>query len=625
MASTFLGIEMGKRAVSAHEMALNTTGHNLSNASTKGYSRQRVEFSAFEPLYLPGLNREERAGQIGQGTIIDRVERVRDQLLDKRIVAQASGEGYWSAKDPYIRMMEQIYLEPGENSTRGKMDAFWDSWQELSIYPSETAPRTAVLERGQTLIDAIHDQYQSLKGLQDMADEDIRITVERVNDLSRQIAGLSNTIEEVKAQGDNPNDLFDRRDLLVDELSSIISITVDNRDPDEFIVHTSGEVLVQGRVGRQFTFERGADAEGYSHIVWNDTKTDTQFRSGALGALLDLRDNVIDSEIKSLDSMTMNFVDMVNEVHRSAYGVNGNTGEDFFTEHRFVTNVNGNYDRDGDGAYDSSYIFRITGTNPLESLAQVGLEGALTLSAADGTIDIPYYTTDTVSDIVTRVNNSGAEVTARLDRMGHLSLKGTTAADKDNPDFVIRHIEDSGRFLEGYAGVLNASGADGAYNWAQADAVNSLSMSTADIATSPIAHPSGWIEVNPALVKDPASVASGMGENGMPANVGNGEAALAIASIRNTDVMVGQLGTFDDYFADAVGRVALLGEQSGRALETQNLVMKQLTDMRESISGVNIDEELSNMIKYQHGYAAAARFVTTMNSMLDTLINRMGV
>lgn len=89
--------------------------------------------------------------------------------------------------------------------------------------------------------------------------------------------------------------------------------------------------------------------------------------------------------------------------------------------------------------------------------------------------------------------------------------------------------------------------------------------------------------------------------------------------------MVGQLGTFDDYFADAVGRIGLLGEQSGRNLETQNLVMKQLNELRQSISGVSIDEELSNMIKYQHGYNAAARFITTVNSMLDTIINRMGV
>ncbi|MDR1047246.1 MAG: flagellar hook-associated protein FlgK [Treponema sp.] len=629
MTSTFQGIEIGKRAVHAHQQALNTTGHNLSNASTEGYSRQRVEIVPFEPIYLPGLNREETPGQIGQGTVVERIERLRDQLLDKRIAAQASNEGYWTARDPYIRMMEQIYLEPSNNSIRGKMDAFWDAWQELATYPADTAPRTAVLERGKTLIDGIHGRYNSLKGLQTQVNEDIRLTVDRVNEFSRQIAALNKDIQKIKAQGDNPNDLLDRRDLLVDKLSSIIDVTIDNRDPDEFMVHTGGIVLVQGGIGRQFSMEHGNDTDGFSRITWAETGQNAQFRSGSLTALLDLRDITINGEIQTLDNMTMNFVDLVNEVHRGAYGIDGTTGNNFFSEYPFVTNVNGNYDRDGDGTYDSSYIYRINGTNVLEPRAQVGLEGRISLSASGGNVEIPYYPTDTVEDIIGRINNSGAEVTARLNREGMLSLRGTSAASVDgmreNPDFVIRHIEDSGQFLNGYAGLLAASGAEGAYNWAAADAVAGLRGGAESYAPSPIAHPSGWIEVNPALIKSPVSVASGFGENGRAANPGNGDAAAVIASIRNTRVMVGEFGTFDDYFADAVGRVGMLGEQSGKALETENLIMKQLHDMREAVSGVNIDEELSNMIKYQHGYSAAARFITTVNAMLDTLINRVGV
>jgi flagellar hook-associated protein 1 FlgK len=129
--------------------------------------------------------------------------------------------------------------------------------------------------------------------------------------------------------------------------------------------------------------------------------------------------------------------------------------------------------------------------------------------------------------------------------------------------------------------------------------------------------------VNRAVVRDPLSVASGFGENGRAANPGNGDAAQAIASIRNSPVMVGSLSTFDDFFADSVGRMALLGEQSEKALDTEKDSMKKLHDMRQSISGVSIDEELANMIRYQHGYNAAARFITTVNSMLDTLM-RMG-
>jgi flagellar hook-associated protein 1 FlgK len=635
MNSTFSPLELGKRAVSAHQQALQITGHNLANVNTEGYSRQRVEFVEFEPIYVPGLNREETAGQIGQGVVVSRIERIRDELLDRRIVATANGEGYWKARDPYVRQIEQMYLEVGDNSLRAKIDSFWDGWQELSRFPADNAPRTALLERSKTLVDGIHNRFAGLKGLQDMADQDIRLTVEQINGFSRQIAGLNKDIQRIIAQGDQPNDLLDRRDLLVDKLSSIIAITVDKRDSDEFMIHADGMILVQGKIGRQFAIERGVDTEGYGQISWADTGDlfAPERGKGSLSALLELRDDTIQQEIQVLDNLTMNFIDLVNESHRPAYGINGKTGLDFFTEHHFTTNVNGNYDRNGDGDYDSSYVFRINGTNVLQRRDQIGLEGTITLSSfnpaaatgaagADTTVQVPYYAEDTVEDLITRINNSGADVTARLNRDGRLSLKGTVSDGRDNPDFVIRHIEDSGRFLAGYAGILAASGAEGAFDWNAPDAVNALAGG--EFSTAPTTHPSGWIEVNPLLLNETASVAAGYGENGRVANPGNGEAALAIASIRNTPVMVGRLGTIDDYFADSVARIGILGEQSGMALETQQKIMKNLNDMRQSTAGVNMDEELSNMIKYQHGYQAAARFVSTINSMLDVLM-RLGM
>jgi flagellar hook-associated protein 1 FlgK len=625
MTSTFMGIEIGKRGVHAHQQALYVTGHNLDNASTKGYSRQRVEMSAFEPIYLPGLNRAETPGQIGQGVIIERIERLRDQLLDRRIILQSSNEGYWTGRDPYVRMMEHMYLEPGNNSVRSKMDSFWVAWDELSAFPSDAAPRTAVIERGKTLIDGIHNRYQGLKGLQEQADADIQVTVGQVNELSRQIAALNGDITRIKAQGDNPNDLMDRRDLLVDKLSSIIDISVSTFDKDEFMIHTSGLVLVQGQIGRQFDLRKGIDTEGYAHIYWQDTQQEIRFQKGSLGALLEIRDETIVQEMQTLDNMTMNFVDLVNEIHRDAYGINGVTGLNFFSEYPFVTNVNGNYDRAGTGEFDSSYIYRMNGQNTLQPNAQTGLQGVITLSGGRGDVQVPYYATDTVSDIISRINNSGAEVVARLNRNGQLSLKGTPAEPingvRENPDFVIRHVGDSGHFLTGYAGLLNGT-EGGTYDWGTADAVANL-RDGASFAVAPIAHPSGWIEVSPDVIRDPLSVASGFGENGRAANPGNGDAAHAIAAIRYSPVMVGGLSTFDDFFSDSVARMGLLGQQSEMALHTEQDIMKQLNDMRQSISGVSIDEELANMIRYQHGYNAAARFITTVNTMLDTLM-RMG-
>ncbi|GBU28448.1 flagellar hook protein FlgK [Treponema sp. R8-4-B8] len=629
MTSTFMGLEIGKRGVQAHQQALATVGHNLDNVNTPGYSRQRVEFTPVEPIFMPGLNRAETAGQIGQGVNVERIERVRDQLLDRRIVAQSSGEGYWATRDRYIREMEQIYLETGTNSVRSKMDSFWDAWQELSQHASENEFRIGVIQRGKTLIDGIKNHYNGLSRLQTQTDDDIQMTVSRVNEISRQIAALNGDIQRIKAQGDNPNDLMDRRDLLVDELSSLIDVTVTQKDPDEFMVHTSGHILIQGQVGRQFDMRKDVDAESFAYIYWRDTGTEMVFSRGSLGALMELRDVTIQKEIQNLDNMVMNFTDLVNEIHSEAYGANGSTGNNFFSEYPFVTNVNGNYDRTGDGVFDSSYIYRINGQNRLEPMAQVGLEGVITLSGNDRQIEVPYYPTDTVNDIIIRINNSGAEVVARLNREGKISFKGTPAELVDgqrvNPDFVIRHVEDSGHFLVGYAGMLLQSGAEGAYDWGRADAVTSLRGTPENYALAPVAHPAGWIEVNPMLIKDPTYVAAGFGINGRSANPGNGDAAADIASIRNNPVMVGRLDTFDDYFAVSVGNIALMGEESERALNTENQIMKYLRDWRQSISGVNIDEELANMIRFQQGYNAAARFITTVNSMLDTLINRMGV
>ena len=147
MGSTFSAIEMGKRSLFAHSQSMQTAGHNLSNSSTEGYSRQRVELKATDPLYRPDLSREETPGQIGQGVSVGSIRRVRDELLDQRIVAQTNQEGYWKTRDNYILMMEQIYNEPAETSVRTRMDQFWDSWEELSLYPESRSARQAVLAR----------------------------------------------------------------------------------------------------------------------------------------------------------------------------------------------------------------------------------------------------------------------------------------------------------------------------------------------------------------------------------------------------------------------------------------------------------------------------------------------
>lgn len=625
MDSSFAGIEIGKRSLFAHNRALTTVGHNLSNANTEGYSRQRVEFTASDPLYRPDLTRAETPGQIGQGVDIASVTRVKDELLEGRIVANGSGEGYWQTRDKYIKQLEQVYNEPTELSLRGRMDQFWNSWQELSNYPEQTAAREAVIEKGQALADGVRLRYQQLNQVRTVLNEEVGVQVAKVNDITTQIAALNVEIVKVKAEGDNPNDLMDKRDKLVNDLSGIINITVEQKDPDEFSIYTEGYHIVQGGIHRKFGLENDAANEGYYKVTWPDIKEDAHFASGSLGATLELRDKDLRQEIQGLDTFAVSFIDLVNGVHRESYGVNGTTGNDFFVQYPFVNNAQGNFDKNGDGQMDHSYIYRMNGGNALDPQQQVGLRGTITLPGAKGDIKVDYFPTDTVEDVVLRVNHSGAEVVARLDRNNRLELKGTPGSSLEQPDFVIKRVEDSGQFLVGYAGLLRKSGTDGAYSWDKPDAITAIRAENTGYAVAPVVHPSGWMAVNQEIRRDPLSIAASLGSPYKPGDVGDGRAALEIADLRQKTVGVGSSATFDDYFADRVAAVGTKGQEAQIATRTQELIMKNLRDMRESYSGVNMDEELANMIKFQHGYNAAAKFVTTIDEMLDTIINRLGV
>ena len=461
-----------------------------------------------------------------------------------------------------------------------------------------------------------------MSGIGNLINGDIEATVKQINTITKQIAEINNEIVKVKAMGDNPNDLLDRRDLLVEKLSGLANITTDIRDNDEFMVHLEGNILVQGHIARSFEVEPVINNNGYSKVIWSDTKNTVQVSGGTLGALIELRDVDIREQVQSLNTVTMNFADLVNDVHRNGIGMNNVSGLDFFVQHPFVTSVNGNYDRDGDGVDDHSYLFRFTGTNSLNPQEKLGLEGEMTLSGKNGTVKVAYHATDTIEEVVNRINDSDGEVKAYLDRNNRLVLKATTAQDMENPDFVIRHVEDSGLFLSGYAGVLNGSGSENAYDFAQADASNAL---RGEFAVSPVLNPAGYIAVNEAVKGDVLSVAAAFPNNQGKSMIGDARAAVEIASIRNTDVMIGKDRTFDDYFANSVTNVGLKGEQAEMNMLSQNAIMDDLRNLRDSISGVNIDEELAEIIKFQHGYNAAAKFVSVIDSMLDTVINRLGV
>jgi len=634
MASTFMGIELGKRGIIAHQTAIQTTSHNITNAETDGYSRQRVILETEHPLYSPTLSHPHQAGQIGQGAIAARIERIRNAFIDDKIMDSLDSLGYWKTRSDYIYQIELVHNEPSDISLRSILDKFWAAWEELANNPSEIATRKVVKEQSETLAKTINHHFEELKAIQNNIENAIIIKVKEINNIAKKIRDLNVEIQRALNLGDNPNDLMDKRDLLIEKLSQIVNINVERNEKDEFIVYIGSEHLVQGEHFEELKTVSNPKKFGYSDIIWAETKMNVTIKGGELKSLLELRDNIVQSQIDNLNNFTVNLIELVNEIHRDGFGLDGLTNRNFF---KYIpkTNEQGLYDRNNDGILDSTAIFKVTGNKILEPKSKIGVRGTITFDSnkvGSNPITINYNENDTVEEVIQKINKSGAEIVAYLDHRNRLVLKATLSSDKNNPDFVIRHIEDSGDFLVNFAGILKASGNAGAYDWKNTNALNSLAVNENNYTFTPLSDISSWIDLDENIKNDVRKIAAasgtdttGNGDLDVPTGVGDGSNALKIAELRYKKVMVGQYATFDEYYTAVISEIGALGEQAQLETQVAENLINNFKNLRQSISGVNLDEEMANLVMFQHGYNAAARVISIMDRMLETIITRMGV
>ena len=647
--STFGQLETGKRGLMGHQSALSTVAHNISNSSTEGYSRQRVRMSPTEALSAPDLSRPERAGQMGTGVAITRIERVRDFFIDRQILQSQEKTSHWQVRNQYLGQIDKLYHENDGNSIRKIVDQFWESWQNLSTDPANLDARQQIAYRGQSLADHLNLRFERLNGLRNQINDEVRIQVKEVNDLVNNIGGLNKQIQRSLAVGDQPNDLLDRRDSLVQKLSQYIDISTDMRDADEYQVHLGGFRLVQGADVQNFQLLASSDNGGYFKVVWPRTSGNTQvelepvqLKGGSLKALLDLRDKDLAQEIRQIDELTMTYVAQVNEIHSSGVGLNGKTAQNFFEVFSETGNPLGNYDSNGDGAFDQTRLYQISGTEKLSHTDVLGISGELTLGAAGGNVAVPYNATDTVQTVIERINQAGADVKARLDRDGKLQLHAT--AQSSIGEFALSYIADNSYFLTQYSGLMqsqNPQEPGNVFDASQPDQALLLRQASLDDENGgePGAkwqvqlqrNPSASIRVNQAILKDPASISSAKPDplsatpsGPLSAPLGNNEVALEIASLAHQPLMFGGRETMGDFFASNIAEIGAKEHQAGLFLTTFTEELKELEDMRKEVSGVNLDEEFTNMIKFQHGYNAAARFIATFDKLMDVLINQVG-
>ncbi|MDI6894286.1 MAG: flagellar hook-associated protein FlgK [Bacillota bacterium] len=471
MPSTFDGIHIALSALRAQQRALEVAAHNVANANTPGFSRQQPILEPARPALAP-VPGASWGTYLGRGVQLAEVRRVRDLFLDAQVRSDMQLLGRWEARRDALAKVESIFNEPSDAGLRTVLDEFWASWQELANNPESLAARALVRQKGQALADVFRHLYRQLWDLQADLDRSIAIKVDDLNDLARQVAGLNEQIALASANRQVPNDLLDRRDLLVEQMARLADLQVQVDDQGVATVAIAGMVLVDRfRVGRmEVRPQPGSPNQG--RVVWADTGLDVDPGGGELGGYLEARDQIAPGLMADLDRLATSLRDEVNRIHREGYG---------------------------------------------------------------------------------------------------LLLPGE-AVPPQPPGY---------NFFDPGATAANMG----------------------------LAY-----EIRQDVRKIAAS------RYGAP---GDGENALRIAGLQREKVV--DQGTIDDFFRSVIGAVGVMSREAVRLSENQGVLLQQIDHQRQSVMGVSLDEEVTNLVRYQHAYAAAARVITTLDEMLRTLIEGTGL
>ncbi|MEN2998531.1 MAG: flagellar hook-associated protein FlgK [Brevinematia bacterium] len=490
--SSFHNLEVGRKSLLAHSDALKTTGHNISNLNNPEYSRQIIHLKAFHPIYDPSWNRETSPGQIGTGVVVEDIVRARDQFLDDRIIFEKGGLGFWEARRKILYQLQLIYNEPEGPNIRTALDEYWEALQKVAMDPTEISSRVVLVEKAKALASQIRHEYNSIVKLREQANELIKQKISEINGYIKEIAHLNNQIQKLEALGDNPNDLYDRRDALVEKLSKVMNISVGRSDKDEFMITVGSEILVQGEGYHEIIGVPNPGNKGYVDLYIGSTERKLSLSDGELFGLVYARDVDLVADMKRLNSFTINLIESVNEIHRDGFGLDGTTGLDFWVKRTVTPDLRGNYDSNEDGIFDKTAIFKISGINRLKEEDFVNSSGVISFGPnypGGPDITVSYNENDTVKSVIEKINNSGAHVVAYLNHRGELTLKAKLSESAEYPDFTIRYLRDSGNFLVGFAGILHGSGEVNAYNWNNIDQTLQLRGNINYYSVAPLDEP----------------------------------------------------------------------------------------------------------------------------------------
>lgn len=524
MSSTFHSIETAKRSLFTQQAALNTTGHNIANANTKGYSRQVVNMKASIPMEAYGMNRSTAPGQLGTGVEFSSITRIREQFLDSQYRGESSSQGSWDVQLNTLDKLQTVFNEPSDSGIRTVIQHFWKSWSDLSEDPLNVTARSIVKENALALTDAFNDLSVKLEHLSDDLTVNVDVKSKEIQGYLASIANLNQSIAKIEGLGDLANDLRDQRDLLADKLSKIINISVTETDQG-YSIDMGGQNLVAGytvTAAVDVPFLEGAAASG-------------NLRSGEAFGMIKSRDGYVADYKRQLNELSLAMAEGDLEV-----------------------------------------------TIPKGSVLPEG-------TVLDGVV---YTGEDRKLD---------ADLTVTVKGLNGLHQLGYTLNTDPN----------TGKPLAG-APFFTAKGGSGPLT-------------------------AGNITLHPDIAADPGNIASSMrvtgsltGDPASPETLvkGNNTLALLMSQMNNGKFIADggtEPSTLDAFYGAVIGQLGVQTQEAMRQSDNAASLVTQVDSQRQSVSGVSLDEEMSNLLTFQHAYNAAARFMTTYDQLLDKLINSTGV
>jgi len=306
MTSAFFGLQTSLRGLLAQQQAIDVTGHNIANANTAGYSRQEAVLEPTPAYLIPANSVNNGSGaQLGSGVDVSSIQRVRDQFLDLQYRAQQMSLGDATARTTSLDQAQMAFNEPSDNGIQAQLSRFWDAWSAVANAPEDAGARAALVTGAQTLTStfrAVSDQLTTVA--QQAQDEYDSITgpAGDVANMASQLAGLNRAIGDAVVRGQQPNDLMDQRDQLIDRLSQLGQVSVTDTGDDRLRIDFGGVTLVDPSTPTGYTWPQTLTAPG-----------------GQLGALLDLASPTGPALTyrSELDAVADDLVTSVNALHTS--------------------------------------------------------------------------------------------------------------------------------------------------------------------------------------------------------------------------------------------------------------------------------------------------------------------